>query len=66
MRAQSYEIWWTVKGKIIERFGSVVACAHKLQCSSNGIRMAVSGQCPGIAEKLKEAIDFDWEATQPA
>jgi len=61
MQAHPYKTWWLVKGKITARFGSVSACARKLECSQDGIRKAVEGKCPGIATRLKELIDFDWE-----
>lgn len=58
---QNYRIWWIVKGKITERFGSVVACAHKIRCTPDGIRRAVHGECPGIAARLKKELGYDWE-----
>jgi hypothetical protein len=64
MSAQSYKTWWEVKGKITGRFGSVVACARKLECSEDGLRKAVEGKCPGIAERLKAELDYDWVTGQ--
>lgn len=61
MTAHTYKTWWLVKGKITSRFGSVTACALKLRSSTDSIRKAVEGRCPGVAERLKVAIAFDWE-----
>lgn len=47
--------WRAVKAKITVRFGTVSAAAAHLGCSSEGIRQAVRGKCPGIARKLTDA-----------
>jgi hypothetical protein len=54
--------WFRVKGKIISAFGTVSACASEIGCSEDGLRKAVDGKCPGIAARLKIAIQYDWEA----
>lgn len=61
MRA-NHKTWWTVKGRITARFGTIAACAAQLGCSASGIQKAVAGECPGIATKLKRQIG-DWEAS---
>lgn len=53
--------WWIVKGKITARYGSVGACARALGCSTDALAKAVQGRCPGIAEQLKAAINFNWD-----
>lgn len=62
MTAHTPKTWWIVKGKITSRFGSIVACAHKLKCSPDALRKATLGMCPGVAERLKVEISYDWEA----
>jgi len=49
--------WWHVKGEIIQACGSLSACASKLNCSVEGLRGAVKGTCPGIANRLNALLE---------
>ena len=62
MDRTKHKNWWTVKGLIIPVFGTVSACAARLECSPDALRKAVDGKCPRVAEKLKAAIG-NWEAS---
>ncbi len=47
--------WNAVKGKIISRFGTIIECGRRLDCSDEAIRLAATGKkCPGVRAKLKE------------
>lgn len=48
--------WWSVKAKIIARCGTLASAAGKLGCSTEAIRKAVSGKCPGVAAKLEDLL----------
>lgn len=50
------EAWLENKVKIIRRFGTVTALANRLGCSTEAIRQAATGRCPGVAKRLKEAL----------
>lgn len=45
--------WRGVKAKIVLAYGTISAAAAALGVSTEGIRQAVRGRCPGIARKLK-------------
>ena len=47
--------WRAVKAKIVVTHGTIAAAAGALGVSSEGIRQAVRGRCPGIARKLRDA-----------
>jgi hypothetical protein len=55
MRAEP-KPWWIIKAKIIGRFGSITAAAQRLNCSSEGIRSAAQGKCPGIMKRLEKEL----------
>jgi hypothetical protein len=48
--------WRMVKAKIIVRFGTLGACAARLECSVEGLRSAVKGKCPGIWTRLQQEL----------
>ena len=47
--------WRLVKSKIVLAYGTVSAAAAAIGSSTEGIRQAVRGRCPGVARKLKQA-----------
>ena len=48
--------WWTVKAEIIGHWGTLSACAGELACSTEGLRQAYEGRCPGIKRRLEKAL----------
>jgi hypothetical protein len=47
--------WIQVKAKIIQHFGRVDKAAAFFGCHRSALRLAVTGQCPQVAEKMKKA-----------
>ena len=54
--ARDTQKWRNVKAKIIIEFGSIAACARKLDCSDEAIRQTLHGKCPGIKQRLEAAL----------
>lgn len=49
--------WRKVKARLIVHFGSVTKAAQAIGCNDESIRGAVRGTCPGVAERLADAIN---------
>jgi len=56
MVKKSPKAWWKVKAKIISRYGTLTGAAAALDCSVEGLRLAVGGKCPGILKKLEALL----------
>lgn len=46
--------WNTVKGRVIQRFGTVRAAALALHCHFNSVRHAAEGRCPNVRGRMKK------------
>lgn len=58
--------WWKVKGRIIARFGTISAAAAHFENSTEGLRNAVKGKCPGILAKMEAAGLIESKTTKAA
>lgn len=47
--------WRAVKAKIVVVHGTIAKAAATLGCSTEGMKKAVQGRCPGIARKMRDA-----------
>jgi hypothetical protein len=56
--------WWTVKAKLIERYGTLSAAAADLKCHPNSLRSAARGRCPDVLIKINQKIQKPEPATK--
>lgn len=56
MRAHPSKRWWKVKAEIMAQWGTLSACANEIGCSTESLRQAAAGNCPGVWSKLQTAL----------